>query len=69
MYSVDTVEDAKMLLCMACSTNLKGQYIARELVEEQTIPNLFAFGERLDKTWNILQKKKKISNKTKLGID
>lgn len=48
VYSVGSEAEAKSLLTMACPTNLAGEYIARELVVEQTIDNLLSFGERLD---------------------
>jgi hypothetical protein len=32
---------------MACGTNNDGEFVARELVEEQTLANLYAFGWRL----------------------
>ena len=38
---------AKSLIVASCGTNLEGEYIARELAQEQTIDNLHAFGERL----------------------
>ena len=41
------MEEAGHLLVLACSTNLDGEFIARELVEAQTINNLMAFGMRL----------------------
>ena len=47
VYSVDTEEEAKKLLTFACSTNLDNEYIASELVQEQTLDNLEAFGKRL----------------------
>lgn len=54
MYSVDTEEEARALITLACETNAAGEYIARELIEEQTLDNLIAFGERLEKTHKIL---------------
>ncbi len=36
-----------MLLVATCETNMQGEFIARELVQEQTLPNLYAFGDRL----------------------
>jgi hypothetical protein len=51
---VDTEEEAQRLITLACETNTAGEYIARELIEEQTIDNLRAFGERLEKTHEIL---------------
>lgn len=47
VYSVDTEEEAEQLLTAACETNYEGEYVARELAEEQTIDNLAAFSERL----------------------
>ena len=37
-----------MLVALACPTNLKGQHIAPELWEEQTLENLYSFGDRLN---------------------
>ena len=48
VFSVGSEKEAKFLFTLSCGTNIKGEYIARELVEEQTIDNLFAFGERLE---------------------
>jgi hypothetical protein len=50
VYSVDTEEQAKVLIATACGTNLNNEYVARELAEEQTIENLLAFGDRLAET-------------------
>jgi hypothetical protein len=47
VFSVNTEDEAKMLLTLACQTNMQGEYIAKELVEEQTVENLSAFGTRL----------------------
>jgi hypothetical protein len=47
VFSVTDAEEAKRLLTLACSTNYAGQYVARELVEHQTLDNLQAFGDRL----------------------
>lgn len=49
IYSVDTQEEAVALLTLTCPTNLAGEFVARELVHEQTLENLEAFGERLEK--------------------
>lgn len=48
VYSVDTEEEAKRLVTLACPISIEGQYYAPELVDEQTIENLFRFGERLN---------------------
>ncbi len=50
VHSVCCEEQAESLLVLACGTNMEGQFIARELVEEQNLDNLFAFGARLAET-------------------
>ena len=47
VYSTKTEEDARRLLVAACSTNFKGEFIARELVDEQSVERLLAFSDRL----------------------
>lgn len=49
VFSVDTEEQARDLLIAACPTNLRGDFVAPELVHEQTLPNLHAFGDRLER--------------------
>ncbi len=43
------MEEARQLVVLCCGTNYQGDYIARELVMDQTLENLYAFGERLAK--------------------
>ena len=57
VFSVETEEEAKRLVVLACGTNLNGQYIARELAEEQTLDNLEAFSARLDRAYNFINKR------------
>lgn len=45
VYSVGTMEEAHELIVLCCGTNGRGEYIARELVMDQTLENLDAFGE------------------------
>jgi hypothetical protein len=47
VYSVDTEKEARALLVFSCQTNADGEFVARELVGEQTVENLVAFGRRL----------------------
>lgn len=47
VFSVSDEEEAKALLVMACGRNLDGEFVAKELVEDQTLENLQAFGDRL----------------------
>ena len=57
VYSVYTEEEAHRLLVLACSTNLDGEFIARELVQDQTLDNLAAFGKRLKEAHAMMRKK------------
>jgi hypothetical protein len=59
VYSVDTEAEAKMLLTLACPTNLKGDFVAPELVQSQTIENLLKFGDRLAKAHRMMKAKEK----------
>ena len=47
IYSVDTAAEANDLLTAACERNLDGEFVARELAQEQTLENLYKFGDRL----------------------
>ena len=60
VYSVDTEEEARSLLTLACATNLDGEFIARELVQEQSLANLMAFGDRLHVTYQTLKEQKNV---------
>lgn len=51
VFSTDTKEEAQSLLVLACETNLDGDFIARELVHEQSLENLQAFSDRLKLTY------------------
>lgn len=56
MFSVDTEQEAQDLLVLACSTNKRGEFVAQELLLEQTLPNLQKFSDRLAKFHEILMK-------------
>ncbi len=47
MFTTNTEAEARALIALACSCNYDGEYIARELVHEQTLENLYAFSARL----------------------
>lgn len=47
IFSVNTDEEANALLIRACKFGLNGEYIVPELAEEQTLENLYDFGDRL----------------------
>ena len=56
VFSVDTEEDARLLLASTCKLNYHGEYVADELIETQSLDNLYAFGDRLKRTWEQLNK-------------
>ena len=48
VFSVDTEEEAQSLVLAACTKGYDdGRLYARELMEEQTLENLYAFGEKI----------------------
>lgn len=49
---MQTEEEAKGLIILSCDTNSKGEYVARELVREQTLENLRKFSDRLQENWD-----------------
>ena len=56
VYSVDTEEEARKLLTVACPRSYTGEFIASELVEEQTIENLAKFSDRLHAAHELIAK-------------
>jgi len=54
VFSVGTEEEARALLAMSCPKNLNGEYVAPELVQEQTLANLEAFARRLQRYHKLL---------------
>lgn len=56
MYAVADEKEAKDLIVLCCGTNTHGEYIADELVHEQTLENLDRFSERLDRGHEWLRK-------------
>lgn len=56
MFSVDTEQEAEELLSRCCELVTYGPnkdfgWLAQELEKEQTLDNLYAFGERLKKEY------------------
>ena len=52
VFTVNDAEEAERLLTIACPTNFDGEYIAPELVAEQTLDNLEQFSERLNQLYH-----------------
>lgn len=59
VFSVDTEEEAKNLIIMACPRDSEGAHYARELAEDQTLENLAMFSDRLQKCWDLWKSKHK----------
>ena len=55
---MDTEEEAKRLIVLACPTDANGVYYARELAQEQTLENLQAFSDKLARCYEFIQKRK-----------
>jgi hypothetical protein len=55
VFSVDTEEEAKRLITLACPRDLSGQFYARELSEHQTLGNLQKFSDKLAKCYELLK--------------
>lgn len=58
-FSVNTEAEARQLLTLTCPTNRDGDFVAPELAREQTLENLDAFGDRLERGWRIMQRNKR----------
>lgn len=56
VYAVADAKEATDLIVMACSRNGRGEYIADELAQEQTLDNLELFSERLNRMHEVLKK-------------
>ena len=59
VYRVDTEEEARDLLVLACPKNMQGEFVAPELAEEQNLENLDAFNQRLERAHAIIKKRRK----------
>lgn len=59
MYSVETEEEAKKLVGLVCPRGLGGDYVAPDLVEDQTLENLAKFSHRLDRGYKLMKEKRK----------
>lgn len=64
VYSVADEKEANELLTLSCATNINREFVARELVEEQTLENLQAFSDRLHEMHSILVKNGRCRCKT-----
>lgn len=53
IFSVNSEDEAYRLLVVACPRTADGHFIARELATEQTLKNLYRFGDRLHTIYNM----------------
>jgi len=58
VFSMDTEQEAEQLLILACPRNMDGDFVARELVDEQTLENLQAFSDKLAMCYERLNARK-----------
>ena len=58
VFSTNTEDEARALLTLACPTNRDGDFVAPELAREQTIDNLMAFSDRLQRCWEMMEDRK-----------
>lgn len=59
MFSVETEAEAERLIILTCPRGADGQHYARELMEEQTLENLAAFGDRLRAAYALMKRDSK----------
>ncbi len=59
MFTVNNEEEAKLLVNLACPKNYDNQHFAPELAEEQTLENLYAFGDRLNDIYQKILKRRR----------
>lgn len=64
VFSVDTEEDARHLLVLACGRNLQGEFFSRELTQEQSFKNLRVFSDRLAKAWEGIEQRRRLREST-----
>lgn len=55
VFSVSTEEEAQKLITLSCAQNLQGDYVARELVEDQSMENLQLFSNKFARAHEILK--------------
>lgn len=55
MFSTDTEDEARMLIVMTCPMGDDGNYYSRELAQEQSLGNLQAFSDKLQRTWDLVK--------------
>jgi len=56
VYSVGDRAEAEELVVMSCPKDYEGRHFARELAIDQTIENLYKFGEHLDLAHEVIKK-------------
>ena len=67
VFAVADEDEAKALLTMSCSTNMHGEYVAKQLITDQSLENLEAFSTHLDRAHALLVKSGSCRCKKKKG--
>ena len=52
MFSVRDANEAEALISLACPLNMNGEYVAPELLQQQSLENLQAFHDRLQSLYS-----------------
>lgn len=56
LFSVDTEQEARDLITLTCPRDNDGTYYARELVQEQTLENLYALTDKMRTAYDRMQR-------------
>lgn len=56
VFSTNTEEEARRLIVLTCKGGPDGNYYAPDLLGEQTLDNLAAFSDRLQRGWDFMHK-------------
>ncbi len=69
VFSVNTAAEAEDLLILACPRNDAGEFVAPDLAQEQSLENLYKFGDRLRKAYEFLIKNRETNKEKTDGKD
>lgn len=59
VFSTNTEAEARSLLVLTCPLGADGHYYARELAADQTLENLQAFSDKLQRGWELMKKRRR----------
>lgn len=56
VFSVDTEDEARRLLTMACQTNVDGEFYSGELARSQDLDTLQEFSDKLARYYDLMKR-------------